>query len=45
MSFIKTSLAVVLLSVTTGASAKSIDAARSIENRTNSSSALSQKED
>ena len=42
MNFIKTSLAVVILSITTGVQASSLDTARSIENKTNTASALSQ---
>ncbi len=42
MNFIKTSLAIVILSVTTGANASNLDNARSIENKTNTASALSQ---
>lgn len=42
MNFIKTSLAIVILSVTTGANASNLDNARSIENKTNTASAVSQ---
>ncbi|WP_318510335.1 DUF3450 domain-containing protein [Photobacterium leiognathi] len=42
MNFIKTSLAVVILSVTTGVQASSLDTARLIENKTNAASAVSQ---
>lgn len=42
MNFIKTSLAIVILSVTTGAHASNLDNARSIENKTNTTSAVSQ---
>ena len=42
MNFIKTSLAIVILSVTTGAHASNLDNARSIENKTNTASAVSQ---
>ncbi|MCD9530495.1 DUF3450 domain-containing protein [Photobacterium carnosum] len=42
MNFIKTSLAIVILSVTTGAHASNLDNARSIENSTNTASAVSQ---
>ena len=42
MNFIKTSLAIVILSVTTNANASNLDNARSIENKTNTASAVSQ---